>query len=144
MQIARLIAEESDRDFIWSAYSSAYKGVVERQFGVWEGKREKSAFDKKWHLGGFEVLALNDSYVGAIWVTNEGDFFQLRDIFLAPEYQGQGIGTQVVREELEKARAANMPVRLRVLKQSHAIALYERLGFTGCGETPTQYWMEAI
>lgn len=144
MQIARLIAEESDRDFIWSAYSSAYQKVVERQFGVWEGRLQKSAFDEKWHQGGFEIIALNGNCVGAVWVTNEGDFFQLRDIFLAPEYQGQGIGTQVVREELEKARAANMPVRLRVLKQSRAIALYERLGFTRCGETSTQYWMEAV
>ncbi|WP_018917446.1 GNAT family N-acetyltransferase [Vreelandella zhanjiangensis] len=144
MQIARLIAEESDRDFIWSAYSSAYQKVVERQFGAWEVKPQKLAFDEKWHQGGFEIIALNGTYVGAVWITNEEGFIQLRDIFLAPEYQGQGIGTQVVREELEKARAAGMPLRLRVLKQSHAIALYERLGFTRCGETATQYWMEAV
>ncbi|WP_447555987.1 GNAT family N-acetyltransferase [Vreelandella sp. EE22] len=144
MQIARLIAVESDHDFIWSAYSSAYKDVVERQFGVWEGRLQKSAFDEKWHQGGFEVVALNGTYVGAVWITNEGKFFQLRDIFLAPEYQGQGIGSQVVQQALDKAHAAGMPLRLRVLKQSQAIALYERLGFTRCGETQTQYWMEAV
>ncbi|MCP1314600.1 MULTISPECIES: GNAT family N-acetyltransferase [unclassified Halomonas] len=118
--------------------------MVERQFGVWDDKLQKPAFDEKWRQGDFEILALNGTYVGAVWITKEEGFIQLRDIFLVPEYQGQGIGTQVVREELKKARAANMPLRLRVLKQSHAIALYERLGFTRCGETPTQYWMEAV
>lgn len=144
MHIVRLIAAESDRDFIWSAYSSAYQKVVERQFGAWEIKLQKSAFDEKWRQGGFEVLQLNGACVGAVWVTNEKGFFQLRDIFLAPEYQGRGIGSQIVRQELGKAKAAGLPLRLRVLKQSHAIAVYERLGFTRCGETATQYWMEAV
>ena len=144
MHIARMIAVEGDYDFIWSAYSSAYQEVVERQFGAWESKLQKSTFDEKWRQGGFEVLHLNDTCVGAVWVTNEGKFLQLREIFLAPEYQRRGIGAQIVRQELEKARAAGMPLRLRVLKQSHAIALYERLGFTRCGETLTQYWMEAV
>ncbi|WNL41050.1 GNAT family N-acetyltransferase [Halomonas sp. PAMB 3264] len=143
MQTARSIAKESDRDFIWSAYSSAYQEVVERQFGVWGIRLQKSAFGEKWRQDGFEIMASNGIYSGGLWITSEEGFIQLRDIFLAPEYQGQGIGTQVVREELKKARAANMPLRLRVLKQSYAIALYERLGFTRCGETPTQYWMEA-
>ncbi|MFG6667534.1 GNAT family N-acetyltransferase [Halomonas sp. HNIBRBA4712] len=68
----------------------------------------------------------------------------LRENFRSGTYQGQGIGPHVVREELEKARAVGMPLRLHVLKQSRAIALYERLGFTRCGETPTQYWMAAV
>lgn len=55
----------------------------------------------------------------------------------------RGVGSHVVRQELEKARELGVPLRLRVLKQSQAIALYERLGFTRCGETLTQYWMEA-
>lgn len=144
MPIARLIAAESDRDFIWSAYESAYQKVVERQFGAWEVKLQKSAFDEKWRQGGFEVLKLNGRCLGAVWVTNEESFLQLRDLFLLPEYQGRGVGSHVVRQELEKARALGVPLRLRVLKQSQAIALYERLGFTRCSETPTQYWMEAV
>ncbi|RUR30683.1 GNAT family N-acetyltransferase [Vreelandella nanhaiensis] len=144
MHIARMIAVEGDYDFIWGAYSSAYQKVVERQFGAWESKLQKSAFDEKWRQGGFEVLQLNGTCVGAVWVTNEGKFLQLREIFLAPQYQRRGIGAQIVRQELEAARAAGMSLRLRVLKQSHAIALYERLGFARCGETSTHYWMEAV
>ncbi|MBZ5488959.1 GNAT family N-acetyltransferase [Halomonas aquamarina] len=97
MQIARLIAVESDHDFIWSAFSNAYQEVVECQFDAWEGKLQKSVFDEKWHQGGFEVLQLNGTSVGAVWVTSEGGFLQLREIFLAPEYQRRGIGSQVVR-----------------------------------------------
>ncbi|MGO2246374.1 MULTISPECIES: GNAT family N-acetyltransferase [Halomonas] len=143
MHIARLKAAQSDRDFIWRAYESAYQNVVERQFGTWEAELQMPAFDEKWRQGGFEVLELNGRCVGAVWVTNEVEFLQLRDLFLLAEYQGRGVGAHIVRQELEKARVLGVPLRLRVLKQSQAIALYERLGFTICGETSTQYWMEA-
>lgn len=80
------------------------------------------AFDEKWRQGGFEVLELNGRCVGAVWVTNEVEFLQLRDLFLLAKYQGRGVGSYVVRQELEKARELGVPLRLRVLKKSLAIA----------------------
>ena len=78
----------------------------------------------------------------ARWTTSEAGYVRLRDLFLTPEYQGRGIGSRLVNEELAKARRLGKPLRLRVLKDNRARALYRRLGFTDCGETKTQYWME--
>jgi ribosomal protein S18 acetylase RimI-like enzyme len=66
----------------------------------------------------------------------------LREVFLVPAEQGQGIGSKLVLQEIAGARRLGKPLRLRVLRQNRARALYERLGFSVCGETETQYWME--
>jgi len=144
MKLARRPAVESDRDFVWSAYSRAYREVVTRQFGAWHDGHQKPGFDEKWDRSGFEILEVDGTPAGAVWTTDERTFLQLREIFLVPTWQGKGIGTRVVRQELGKARSAGKPLRLRVLKESRALALYARLGFGICGETETQYWMEAV
>lgn len=141
MPLDRRTAQERDRDFIWRIYSNAYRIVVTHQLGEWDDALQKSAFSEKWGRGGFEIVSLNATPVGAVWVTSEKTFIQLRDLFLAPEYQGQGIGSCIVRQELDRARAVGKSLKLRVLKQSGAIRFYERLGFERCGETQTQYWM---
>ncbi|MBE0465196.1 MAG: GNAT family N-acetyltransferase [Halomonadaceae bacterium] len=137
-------ARKDDGAVVWHIYRSAYREVVERQFGVWEDKLQKSAFDEKWCQGGFEVLTLNGETIGAVWITWEENLIQLREVFLAPDHQGQRVGFQVLSEILAKARYEGLMLRLRVLKQSRAVRFYERLGFKHCGETVTQYWMEAV
>lgn len=144
MTPARRSAAESDRGFVWDAYSRAYRDIATRQFGAWQDEQQKPGFDRKWDQGGFEILEVDGTPVGAVWTTDERTFLQLREIFLVPDRQGKGIGSRVIREEREKARRAGKPLRLRVLKESRARALYARLGFEICGETETQYWMEAV
>ncbi len=53
------------------------------------------------------------------------------------------IGSQLIKQELSKARGLGKPLRLRVLRESRAIALYERRGLVMCAETDTHTWMES-
>jgi len=144
MDVARRPAGPSDRDFAWTAYSRAYRDLVIRQFGEWKEGPQETAFDEKWDEGGFEIVEADGDPVGAIWTTDEGEFLQLREVFLLPDRQGNGIGSRLVREELATARRCGKPLRLRVTKGNRARELYERLGFRVCGETETQHWMEAV
>jgi ribosomal protein S18 acetylase RimI-like enzyme len=50
-------------------------------------------------------------------------------IALSPEAQRRGIGSQLIRELMEDARARGVPMRLSVLLNNPARGLYERLGF---------------
>lgn len=62
---------------------------------------------------------------------------------LLPQFQGQGIGTELLVRQLDEARQLGLPVRLGVLRESRARnKLYERLGFAICGETETHYLMQ--
>lgn len=65
------------------------------------------------------------------------------DIALLPESRGAGVGSYLVKNLLEEARAAGVPFRIQVEHWNHrAIQLYDRLGFARTGESPTHVAME--
>ena len=144
MELVRRAATEADKPFVWQANARAYEEVVTRQFGEWDAEQQERKFDDKWRRATFEVVELGGERVGAIWSTDEGDHLWLREVFLLPNHQQQGVGAELVRQEIVKARRRSKPLRLRVLRESRARALYTRLGFSVCGETETHFWMEAI
>lgn len=144
MELTRRLATEADEAFVRGTNKRAYEDVVTRQFGKWDEKQQEAGFDDKWKRAAFDVVELAGERVGAIWVTDEGEYLWLREVFLDPDYQQRGIGTQLVTEELGRARGLHKPLRLRVLRESRARVLYTRLGFVLCGETATHFWMEAV
>ena len=59
---------------------------------------------------------------------NEDGQFELDDLYVFPEFQNQGIGTEVIRKCYA---SVNAPVMLYVFaKNKRAVSLYQRLGFT--------------
>ena len=138
MELSRRQATESDKAFVREAMRRAYRDVVIHQFGTWDDNHHNRRFDDKWLYGGFEVVELAGESIGAIWTTYEASYVRLRDLFLVPAFQGRGIGSRLMNDELTKARRLGKPLRLRVLKENRARALYRRLGFSDCGETARQ------
>lgn len=76
-----------------------------------------------------EVLERGGKPVGIFKVTRDGLEWQLVQIQVAPELQGQGIGEALIRELIAEARDAGAALTLRVLHANPARRLYERLGF---------------
>ena len=50
-------------------------------------------------------------------------------IYLLPEHQRRGVGTELMLRVFDQAAAASKPVRLRVLKVNPARSFYEKLDF---------------
>ncbi|MGW6140495.1 GNAT family N-acetyltransferase [Streptomyces sp. NPDC055140] len=65
----------------------------------------------------------------------------IEHFYLAPEHQGRGLGTSVLRALLDGADAAGETVRLDVVQGSAARRLYERHGFTLESEDPIDVFM---
>ena len=57
------------------------------------------------------------------------DRIEIRHIEILPEFQGKGLGSQIIRDILAEGRKAGLPVTLTVLSLNPARRLYERLGF---------------
>lgn len=133
-------AEDADHSFLRELHHAAYRDVVTRQFGKWVESDQDAWFDQK--LGSpIKVIELDAVPVGAIAVYDATDHVFLAELQIAPEFQNRGIGSAMLRAELERATALALPVRLRVLLQNRALALYQRHGFSVTGETETHYLM---
>jgi ribosomal protein S18 acetylase RimI-like enzyme len=68
--------------------------------------------------------------VGAYWIEEREQVVHLHGIVIAPSYQGQGIGTQVLKHLMEQYQGRMDAIELGVHTSNvRARALYERLGF---------------
>jgi predicted GNAT family acetyltransferase len=70
---------------------------------------------------------------------------ELAGIQIVPDYQGQGIGTSIIKTILQEASERAVPVELRVNKDNpDAERLYARLGFRRFGKEGDDYWMTTV
>jgi ribosomal protein S18 acetylase RimI-like enzyme len=132
----------ADEPFARRLHREAYKDVVTRQFGEWDDARQSGFFEAKWDPARYQVIEVEGERAGIAAVSIRDGEHSLDEIQLLPEFQSRGIGTAVLRELQADASAAELPVRLRVLRLNRAKALYERLGFTTYDETETHFLME--
>lgn len=87
------------------------------------------------------VIAMDGRFAGCVTLRPHDDGRWLESFFLAPELQGEGIGSAVLRGLLARTDAEGVPVRLDVLQGSAARRLYERHGFVLEHEDPIDVFM---
>ena len=78
-------------------------------------------------IGEYQRVMMDGSLAGYVHFHPDGERMELDDLYILPEYRGQGIGTAVV----EKCCAETVkPVYLYVFRRNEgAVRLYQRLGF---------------
>ena len=80
--------------------------------------------------------------IGRMVVDRTAEAITLVDIALLAAHRGRGLGTRLLCDLLDEARAAGVPVRLGVRLGHPARRLYERLGFVEIGVSETDAAME--
>ena len=136
-------AGEQDKSFLRTLNREVYEPVVVKQFGTWNDAFQDRVFEEKWAVQNYQIVEHAGQRVGAIWVTKEPDHLWLREIQISPPYQNRGIGTKLLMKVMNEAAQSDLPLRLRVLIENRAKALYERHGFRDIGMFGnTHYWME--
>ena len=70
----------------------------------------------------------------------ENNIKEINIFFICVEYQGKGIGTQVLKDVMKLHK--NQDLHIQYFKQNPVGALYERLGFVPDGETEFHYQMK--
>ena len=137
-------ATAEDKEFLYSLNRAAYEDVVRRQFGEWDDAWQRQHLEDKWDPQKYEIVEKAGRRVGALSVSRTNEEVRIVEIQLLPEFQGRGIGSELLQREFRYADARAMPVRLQVLRENRAKTLYERLGFRVCSETDTHLLMERI
>ncbi|WP_266384726.1 GNAT family N-acetyltransferase [Streptomyces canus] len=87
------------------------------------------------------IIMAEGRFAGCVALRPAADGHWLEHFFIAPELQGLGLGSAVLRSLLARTDADGEPVRLNVLQGSAARRLYERHGFVVETEDPVDVFM---
>jgi ribosomal protein S18 acetylase RimI-like enzyme len=111
------------------------------EWSSWVHEEQEALFSDLWRPGDTRVIVLGGNDVGWVEVRQTEDEIFLKQLYVAPTYQGRGIGTHVVQRLLGDWTGIARSVALFVLKNNPAFRFYERLGFSVVHETKTKFVM---
>lgn len=135
-------ATEEDCRFLYALHCQALKPYVEQTWG-WDEAWQHQYFRQRFDPSTRQIIQVGGDPIGSLSVEDRTYSLFIAYIALLPAYQGQGIGTQLIRHVLEEATQRGVPVTLTVLKVNPARTLYERLGFRITATDEQRYFMEA-
>ena len=81
-----------------------------------------------------KIVMVQDAPVGRLIIDASGNYVEVIDVALLPEYRNCGLGASVLNSVLAQADRLGRAIRLHVEKQSRAVRIFERLGFVICGD----------
>ena len=143
LQYALRPAAQSDFEFIYQVTEAAMRPYVEQTFGTWVPEEQRRMAGESFEPGVYQIITVKDRAAGVLATRAHVDYLKLEKIFLLPEFQGQGIGSSILRQLIHRSRDTGVPIRLRVLNSNlGAQKIYRRFGFTVLRETRDRKYME--
>ncbi len=130
---------DGDAELLFRVYASTRTEELARV--AWT-EAEKEAFlrmqfaaqDRHYraHYPGAELSVLVEDGLpaGRLYLYRQPSEIRVMDIALLPGFRGRGLGTRLLLEVLDEARAGAQAVTVHVELFNPALRLYERLGFT--------------
>lgn len=130
------------KEFVYQTKKNAYKSYVEANWGPWNEDDQRKHYER--FISTVEedawIIQMNGKDIGFYnGMTLEDGSYEIGNICIIPEYQGKGIGTQVLKDIMELHKGQDL--HIQYFKQNPVGKLYERLGFQPNGETEFHYQM---
>lgn len=140
MEITLKPAIQADYEYARRIHHSAYREMVEKQFGRWDESVQDGFFLRTWERQAFSIVWANGTPSGFCSIGESEKAIELLEFAIDPEVQGNGIGKTVLGELIERGRKERKSVYLNVMKtNTRAKLLYESLGFLVYGENDFQF-----
>lgn len=128
-----------DDEFLYKLYSSTR--VEEISNWGWGVKEQEIFLQMQYHAQrnhyatqypnpDHQIIYYEDSPIGRIYLSRDKKSITLVDISIIPNYQKQGIGTQLIQKLQDEAAQSTKNIILHVYIHNQAQSLYSRLGFT--------------
>ena len=77
----------------------------------------------------FQIIERDGVPIGRLYAARWEKEIRIVDITLLPKFRGTGIGTKLLRDLQDDARAAGKSLTIHVERFNRALGLYQRLGF---------------
>lgn len=130
------------KEFVYQTKKDAYKKYVEEIWGPWNEDEQRRYYENfiNTYQNDAWIIQLNGRDIGFYnGTTLEDGSYEIGNICIIPEFQGRGIGTQVLKDIIELHKEQDL--HIQYFKQNPVGKLYERLGFIPTGETEFHYQM---
>ena len=131
-------AEERDREFLYQVKKQSNFGYISDLWG-WDEDVQRREFARDFQqIREFSVITVDGADAGFLQLQSGSDFLNVAEIHLLPPFQGQGIGSAVLRNI--QADAEGLPVLIGCFRANkRAYQLYQRLGFAPITENDTHF-----
>ena len=121
-------ASESDKDWAFLVRKEAEYDLVKKYFG-WDDDLQASLHNAEWDRTTPTLVIKDEIKVGFFSIEEEDGQLFFRRFFIDREYRGQGIGTWVLRQVINKYSNNIDGIWLAVFHGNVAKKLYLREGF---------------
>ncbi|WP_316775888.1 GNAT family N-acetyltransferase [Streptomyces sasae] len=133
-------ASGADVEAVAELRAVVLRGDLER-LGRYDPQRVRQRLRDGFVVSHTRVIEVGGVFAGCVALRPAEEAHWLEHFYLAPDLQGAGIGSGVLRELLARCDRDGLRVRLNVLQGSAARRLYERHGFTVEAEDPVDVFM---
>lgn len=121
-------AAEADIEVIAELRATVMRADLER-LGRYDEHRVRQRLRESFSPQHTSIIMIDRELAGCVTVRPSEGRQWLEHFYLAPHYQGRGLGSAVLRTVLHRTDAQDITVALNVLQGSAARRLYERHGF---------------
>lgn len=130
-----------EQHFAFSVKRAALRDYVAQVWG-WDDAAQQALHASGWASNRPDVIELDGVPIGTMVVVEHADHFYIGELYLLPEYQRRGLGSEILSRVLARADQMGLPTRLQFLKVNPVRSLYERAGFQVTGESKTHFFAE--
>jgi ribosomal protein S18 acetylase RimI-like enzyme len=137
-QITLRRVAEADDHFLLCVYSSTraqemavvpWSAEQKQVFIRMQYTAQKDYYRKEFPQATHEIICLDHSPVGRLYIDRQPDTLHILDITILPQHRGRGAGSHLLCRLLHDAAEASIPVTVYVESLNPSLRFFERLGF---------------
>ena len=133
---------DSDCEFAFEAKRQALGPYIIEKWS-WDEAYQRKIHDQRWHEKPWSLIILGNDPIGTVSIQHlDNKYNRFGEFYLLEKFQGQGIGTKVLKSYLTECDRDQKWVKLEYLKWNPVGSLYKRNGFNVVDENEVHIFLE--